>query len=222
MLRTVLDRFAVKDKRKGSGLRFRAFLFSSHLSAYRGGVAASAGGALLCSQKKAIRGDSSLKIRRLAVVLALLAWLLGAASAPAQLIPASLNGKWRIVKILPTHNPQCWDEERARTLIGTLMVYQAHAMVWQGGAVPIADALSRTLSRRKFHDEYRVELAELGIAADAVEEIDLQHEDADITGATTEVPGDTILITGPGRIVVSSCGVFYAAVRVTGKAVGGR
>ncbi len=103
-----------------------------------------------------------------------------------------------------------------------MMVYQAHAMVWQGGAVPITDALSRTLTRRKFQDEYKVELPELGITAASVEEFDLQHEDADITGATTEVPGDTILIAAPGKIVVSACGVFYEAIRVTIKAASGR
>ncbi len=159
---------------------------------------------------------------QLAIVIASLAAFLGASGAMAQSIPASLSGKWRIVRILPTHNPQCWDEQRAKTLIGTTMVYQAHAMAWQGGAVPITDALSRTLSRPKFQDEYKVELPELGISSGSVEEIDLQHEDADITGATTEVPGDTILIAAPGRIVVSSCGVFYAAVRVSGKSAGGR
>jgi hypothetical protein len=142
--------------------------------------------------------------------------------AVAQSMPASISGKWRIVKILPTHNPQCWDEARAKALVGTTLVYQANAMVWQGGAEPISDALSRTLSRRKFQDEYKVDLPELGIGAASVTEIDLQHEDADITGATTEVPGDTIVLAGPGRIVVSACGVFYSAVRVTGKPAGGR
>ena len=155
-------------------------------------------------------------------MFASLAAILGASTAKAQSIPSSLSGKWRIVKILPTHNPQCWDEARAKTLIGTLMVYQDHAMVWQGGAVPVTDALARTLSRTNFQNEYRIQLPELGITASSVEEIDLQHEDADITGATTEVPGDTILIAAPGRIVVSSCGVFYAAVRVSGKSAGGR
>jgi hypothetical protein len=65
-----------------------------------------------------------------------------------------------------------------------------------------------------------VDLAELGIRTEQVTEIDLQHEDADITGATTEVPGDTVVIAGPGRIVVSACGVFYEAVRAVGKAAG--
>jgi hypothetical protein len=138
-------------------------------------------------------------------------------AAPAQAIPASVTGKWRIVRILPTHNMQCWDQDRAKTLVGTTLLYQAHAMVWSGGTVPIDEALTRTLSRRKFQDEYKIDLLELGITAPSIVEIDLQHEDADITGATTEVPGDTIVAAGPGKIVVSACGVFYAAVRVTGR-----
>jgi len=137
-------------------------------------------------------------------------------------MPPSIAGKWRIVRILPTRNPQCWDEDRAKSLIGTTLVYQPGTMVWQGGAESIADALSRTLTRRRFQDEYKVDLPELGISAASIVEIDLQHEDADVTGATTEVPGDTIILAGPGKIVVSACGVFYAAVRVTGKTAGGR
>jgi hypothetical protein len=90
-------------------------------------------------------------------------------------------------------------------------------MTWQGGEVAVPEALSRTISRRKFQDEYKVDLVDLGIHAQSVTEIDLQHEDADITGATTEVPGDTIVLAGPSRIVVSACGVFYEAVRVTGR-----
>jgi len=41
----------------------------------------------------------------------------------------------------------------------------------------------------------------------------MQHEDADITGATTEVPGDSVLLAGPSRIIVSACGVFFEARR---------
>jgi len=152
--------------------------------------------------------------------LALFALL--APAAHAQSIPASIAGRWRIAKIFPTHNPRCWDEDRARSLLGTTLVYQADAMVWRGGAEPISDAISRVLSRRKFQDEYKVDLPELGITSASVTEIDLQHEDADITGATTEVPGDTIVLAGPGRIVVSACGVFYAAVRAPARPAEGR
>ena len=137
--------------------------------------------------------------------------------AQAQAIPASVAGRWRIVKILPSHNVQCWDQNRARTLLGTTLLYQAHTLVWQGGSASISDALSRTLSRREFKHEYTVGPEELGMQAASITEIDLQHEDADVTGATTEIPGDTVMLAGPGRVVVSACGVFYSAVRVAGK-----
>jgi hypothetical protein len=144
------------------------------------------------------------------------AWV---APAAAQAMPASLAGTWKIVKILPTRNPTCWGQDRARTLVGSTLRYGASAMMWQGGTVPVPDTVSRTLSRRKFMDEYKVDLSELGIGAPSVLEFDLQHEDADVTGATTEVPGDTIVLAGPGRIIVSACGVFYSAVKL-GKPMG--
>jgi hypothetical protein len=135
-----------------------------------------------------------------------------------QSMPVSIRGQWRIVKILPTaSNTACWDEEQAKTLLNTYLTYAPGQMVWRGGSVQIPEALTRTLSQRKFQDEYKVDLAELGIRAASVTEIDLQHEDADITGATTEVPGDTIVLAGPNRIVVSACGVFYSAVRAGSK-----
>jgi hypothetical protein len=150
-------------------------------------------------------------------VIALLLVALSTASLSAQSMPASIVGKWRITRVLPTTNPQCWDRDRAKTLIGTLLTYQPHAITWQGGPATISEALTRTLSRRKFQDEYKVDLPEIGISALSITEIDLQHEDADFTGATTEVPGDTILLAGPGKLVVTVCGVFYAATRATGK-----
>ena len=143
----------------------------------------------------------------------LLGLVFAASMLHAQAVPESISGVWRIAKILPTMNTQCWDAERARTLVGTMLRYKPHVLGWVGGDVPVTEALSRTLSLRKFQDEYKVDLASLGIRAGSVTEIDLQHEDADITGATTEVPGDTVLLAGPGRIVVSACGVFYSAVR---------
>jgi len=152
--------------------------------------------------------------------IALPASLAGVFQARAQAMPSSVAGTWKIVKMLPTHNPTCWDESRAKTLVGSTLRYRQGTMTWQGGEVAVPEALSRTLSRRKFQDEYKVDLPELGIHAPTVTEIDLQHEDADITGATTEVPGDTIVLAAPGRIVVSACGVFYEATRTGGRAEG--
>ncbi len=160
-------------------------------------------------------------IRRFAILTpAWLAITAGSLQAKAQAMPLSVTGTWKIVKILPTHNDACWDEAHAKTLVGSTLRYRQGTMTWRGGDVAVPEALSRTLSRRKFQDEYKVDLAELGIRAASVTEIDLQHEDADITGATTEVPGDTIVLAAPGRIVVSACGVFYEATRAGGRAAG--
>ena len=136
--------------------------------------------------------------------------------AHAQAMPGAIAGHWRIVRILPTKNPTCWDSRKARTLVGTTLHYEPQRLTWHGGPVPISDALTRNLSSRRFQDEYKLDPSDLGLRRPVVQEIDLQHEDADITGATTEVPGDTILVAGPGRIVVSACGVFYSAIRVIG------
>ena len=141
---------------------------------------------------------------------------LSCALAHAQSLPVEITGHWRIVRILPTKNLTCWDADKARMLVGTTLHYEPQRLTWHGGPFPISEALTRTLSPRNFQDEYKIDPSDLGLRSPNVREIDLQHEDADITGATTEVPGDTILVAGPGRIVVSACGVFYSAVRVTG------
>ena len=138
----------------------------------------------------------------------------GLGMARGQAMPAALAGSWRIAKVMATDRKACWDETRAKELVGSRLVYGQGQMTWKGGTVAVPEALTRTLSRRKYEEQYKVDLGELGIAAATVVEIDLQHEDADVTGYTTEVPGDTVLLAGPGRIVVSACGVYYAAVRV--------
>ncbi len=154
-----------------------------------------------------------------------LKWALGVAllagtavGSGAQSMPASIAGSWRITRIVTSGRTACWDEARARTLLGSTLTYTQGTMSWMGGNVPVPEVLTRTLSRRKYQDEYKVDLAELGIRADSIVEIDLQHEDADVTGATTEVPGDTVLLNSTGRgghpeLLLSACGVYYAAVR---------
>jgi hypothetical protein len=139
--------------------------------------------------------------------------ILFAVNVHAQSMPPSIAGSWRIARIMPTSNVACWDKAQAEQLLGTPLRYRQGSMVWKGGAFPVSEALTRTLSSQQFLDEYKVRLPELGIKATSVTEIDLQHEDADITGATTEVPGDTIVLAGPGRVVVSACGVFFEAFR---------
>lgn len=148
---------------------------------------------------------------------ALLATALPACADP---LPGTLAGSWRITRILPTTNVACWDAEHARTLIGSTLVYRENAMRWRDGAVPLQDIYTRTVSAAQFQKENSGDapatFAQLGIRSPHVLEINLQHDDMDITGATTEVPGDSVLLAGPNRIVVSACGVYFEATRTAG------
>ncbi len=92
-------------------------------------------------------------------------------------------------------------------------------MRWKGGEVALQGVVVREVTAEEFREENSgsggaAEFSQLGIRAAALTEVDLQHEDADITGATTEVPGDSVLLAGPDRIVVSACRVFFEARRV--------
>ena len=132
----------------------------------------------------------------------------------AQAIPSTLTGTWRIARILPTKNIQCWSNDRAQTLLGTTLRYLPYRLTSLAGKTPVSQASTRILSLSKFRVDYSVNLSDLGIFTSDVNEIALQHKDSDFTGATTRVPGDTVLLVFPTNIVVSACGVFYSPIKV--------
>lgn len=136
----------------------------------------------------------------------------------AEPLPKALSGTWRITKVLPTTNKMCWSQDRAAELVGTSLSYRAGSMHWNGGDVPLQGVTTRTLTAAQFRKENAgpqtpADFAQLGIRTASVIEVDMQHEDMDITGSTTEVPGDSVLLVSPTRIVVSACGVYFEATR---------
>ncbi len=151
--------------------------------------------------------------------LALLPLLL-ATTLAAEPLPGRLGGSWRITRVLPTTNNACWGRIQAEPLVGSTLTYRDDALRWKGGSVPLEDITTRTVTdadfRRENGGDQPASFAQLGIHAHSVLEVDLQHEDADITGATTEVPGDSVLLAGPNRIIVSACGVYFEATRAAG------
>jgi hypothetical protein len=162
--------------------------------------------------------------RGLVFIIAAASLIVPAMSHAQERLPQQVAGSWRIVRILPSTNTTCWDETRARTLVGSVLSYQQDSMRWKGGSVPLNGITTRRITPEVFAQDYAglgqaaLQLASLHIPAAGLTEVDLQHDDMDITGATTEVPGDTILLAAPGRIIVSACGVFYEATRVTQRA----
>lgn len=156
---------------------------------------------------------------RLTAVLVLSPALVGL-SLSAEPLPSRLQGTWHITRVLPTSNTGCWDRQQAEPLVGSNLTYRDNAMRWRGGSVPLEDVTTRNVTASEFARENggdgSVSFAQLGIHTQAVTEVDLQHEDMDITGASTEVPGDSVLLAGPNRIVVSACGVYFEATRGAG------
>lgn len=147
--------------------------------------------------------------------------LLFAATLSAETLPGRLLGTWRITRVLPTSNTACWGPAQAEPLVGSTLTYRDDSLRWRGGSVPLNDITTRTLTAEEFSKENggsagAASFTQLGIRTHSVLEVDLQHEDMDITGATTEVPGDSVLLAGPNRIVVSACGVFFEAARSAG------
>ena len=138
-------------------------------------------------------------------------------------MPRDLAGAWRITRVLPIRPPAaCWTDKEAQPLVGTELRYSIRALRWKGGTVPLTGVTTRSvdaadLAQEELRGDGKLSLADLGFTTHRVQEVNLQHEDADITGATTEVPGDSVLLTGPGRLVLSACGVYLEAKRLSSR-----
>lgn len=150
----------------------------------------------------------------------LLALSTAAVAHAQERLPQQVAGTWRIVRILPIQSNSCWTAKQAEPLVGSLLQYGPRQMRWQGGTVPLTGITTRSVTSDDLAQETpggttpSLKLADLGIRSEGVTEVNMQHDDADITGSTTEVPGDSVLLAGPGRIIVSACGVYMEARRV--------
>ena len=144
-----------------------------------------------------------------------------AATASAQDIPKEIWGKWTIRRILPTRTISCWGYPEARKLLGTEIEYSAQSFRWKDVVVknPVAEA--ETLSTDKYRndnsgrgtDSSQIDFGQLGVKAASAYRITIKHPDAGITGATTEIPGDDVLVKNPTTIIVSACNIYFEAKR---------
>src|SRR5579875_284389 len=102
--------------------------------------------------------------------------------AHAEQLPASLRGTWRITRILPTTNSGCWTREQGQSLVGTTLTYGQSSMRWRGGVVSAEDFSNENAGSQP------ASFAQLGVTAAELVEVDMQHEDAAVLPASTEVP----------------------------------
>lgn len=140
----------------------------------------------------------------------------------AQNFPQELVGKWLIKRDLPTRTICCWSEKEARAIIGTEIEYTADSFRWKNIVVknPIveltvvtAEQFQRDNSSPSVNGS-QVSFRQLGIDAAKVKQVNINHDPAEITGATTEIPGDVVLLKDRNTVIFSVCNVYFEAKRL--------
>lgn len=79
----------------------------------------------------------------------------------------------------------------------------------------------RVITAEQYEREYsspsvngtQVSFRQLGISAPEVKQVTVDHAPADITTATTEIPGDVVLLKNRNTIIFSVCNVYFEAER---------
>jgi hypothetical protein len=136
-------------------------------------------------------------------------------------IPKQLWGKWVIHRQISTRTIACWGDKEARKLIGTEIEYKPDSFRWKNVVTDKPSATKKTVTAQEFQKENsgggandsQVSFKDLGILQPAADLILIQHPDAHITTATTEIPGDSVLVKSEKKIVFSVCNVYFEADR---------
>jgi hypothetical protein len=123
---------------------------------------------------------------------------------------------------LPATTISCWGESEARKLIGTELEYSAEVFRWKDVLTKHPSAETKVVSAEQFHadnsgmgtNSSQVTFAQLGIRRKQATAVSIQHPETSIGGATTEIPGDNILVKDRDTIVFSVCNVYFEAKRV--------
>jgi hypothetical protein len=140
----------------------------------------------------------------------------------AQNIPQELVGKWVIQRELPTRTISCWGEKEAKAIIGTEIEYTADSFRWKDIVVKLPTVTVAVVSAEQFQRENsspsvngsQVSFRQLGIDAPELKQVSINHAPAEITAATTEIPGDEVLLKNRNAIVFSVCSVYFEAKRL--------
>ena len=149
------------------------------------------------------------------------AWTMLVASAVGQSIPQELWGKWIIRRELPASTISCWSDEEAKAILGSEIEYTAESFRWKSSIEKHATAISVIVTADQFHDENsgkganssQVSFGQLGIQKEAARQVTIKHGLAVAMGATSEIPGEAVLLKSRNAIVFSVCNVYFEARR---------
>ena len=164
----------------------------------------------------------TMRTNTLLSVLLILPGMISAQDANSAGIPKQLQGKWIVRRVLPTTTISCWGEKEAKALLGTEIEYTPEVFRWKTTIVKSPIVTSAEVNGQQFQSDHsgggardsQVTFAQLGIHAATATQITIQHADATITGGTTEIPGDAVLVRDPNHLIFSACNVYFLAERV--------
>jgi len=192
-----------------------AFLISSELLAFR---------SLNHSLEEFADGMGTL-FQRATVAVDLVSAASKLTSRPPQgkTIPEQIWGKWIVTRQIPTTTTSCWGAAEAKTLLGTEIEYSAGSFRWKHVVTTYPVAEARIVNAEQFHDDNsgngsnssQITFRQLGIKAKQAMLISIHHPPAEITGGTSEIPGDELLVKDKGTIVFAACNVYFEAKRVS-------
>ena len=140
----------------------------------------------------------------------------------AQNIPQELVGKWLIKRDLPTRTICGWGEKETHAILGTEIEYTADSFRWKDIVVKNPTVELTVVTAEQFQRDNsspsvkgsQVSFRQLGINTVKVKQVGINHEPAKITGATTEIPGDVVLLKDRSTIIFSVCNVYFEAKRL--------
>lgn len=136
-------------------------------------------------------------------------------------IPPQLRGDWTVTRLIPTRTISCWGQREAIRLIGTTVHYSTDSFWWKKHKVPNATVGTRSLTAFQFRVEYsgggaadsEIDFNQLGIRTQSATIVKIQHQAANITGGSTEIPGDWVLLKNKNTIILSVCNLYFEARR---------
>ncbi len=111
---------------------------------------------------------------------------------------------------------------RSKAILQTEIEYTSDTFRWRNVVTKDPRVEVAALTAQQFHDENsggsvnssQVSFRQLGIKTRKVVQIAILHPPAEITGATTEIPGDTILVKDKNTILFSVCNLYFEAKRM--------
>jgi hypothetical protein len=146
-----------------------------------------------------------------------------AATVHGQQIPRDLQGTWVISRILPTRTISCWGDVEGKSILGTRIEYSEHLFRWKNKSIKNPAIEVRTLTAEQFHDEYsgggandsQVTFEQLRIHTKQVQQVTIKHPFIGFTEATSEIPGDSVLLKNRNTIIFSVCNLYFEAFRMS-------